>query len=72
MADRWVTLTSSGVARPVAELPWLRRKVSVRLARLMLRKMPVEGLLGVDRDGNPIWAEGYPEALQRRTRDDRE
>lgn len=32
----------------------------------MLRKMPVEGLLGLDRDGRPIWAEGYPEALKQR------
>lgn len=66
MRDERVTKVSHGTAGPVDELPWLRRRLAVRFARRMLRKMPVEGLLGLDRDGRPIWAEGYPETLKQR------
>jgi hypothetical protein len=64
MRNERVTKVSYGIARPVDELPWLRRRLAMRVARRMLRKMPVEGLLGLDRDGRPIWDEGYPEALK--------
>lgn len=60
-AERRATRT----ARLIHELPWLWRKLAVRNARSMLRRAPVEGLLGYDRDGQAIWADGYPEALTR-------
>lgn len=66
MAERRVTKVDHGVAGPVNELPWLRRKLAVRVTRRMLRKMPVEGLLDIDRDGHPIWAPGYPKASDQR------
>lgn len=58
-----VTKWDSGSAGPVDELPLLWRKLAVMYTRRSLRKNPVEGLLGVDRDGRPIWAEGSPERL---------
>ena len=66
MRDERVTKVSYGIGRPVHELPWLWRRLAVRSARRMLRHEPVEGLLGLDRDGQPVWAPGYPEALRER------
>lgn len=66
MRNERVTKVSHGTARHVDELPWLRRRLAVRFARRMHRKLLVEGLLGLDRNGRPIWAEGYPEALKQK------
>lgn len=66
MSEKRVAKVAHRTAGPIHDLPWLRRKLAVRSARTMLRRVPVEGLLGLDRDGRPIWADGCPEALNQR------